>query len=279
MTALRGGLAAVGVRGRVVGAVVGLDLGQPHRDRRARRRRRPATAPSSRGRDHNGRPREQRSRSTVTADAAGAAQARCSPATARSRSACSATRTGAVPPNADREASEPATVSTSRTAGREVRRDRGQVGVARGRPVRCRAPRRPARTPPRSRARRGTAPAGAPAIRRCRWRARSPAGRAPRAASVSKTSVSIIPVTAGSNRCSESMRVEDRLLVLLQIPVVGQRQALQRRQQPGVITDQPAGLAPGQLGDVRVLLLRHDRAAGRVGVGQAAHSRTPSSPR
>ena len=43
---------------------------------------------------------------------------------------------------------------------------------------------------------------------------------------------------------------------------------LERGQQPGQVADQPAGLAAGQLGDVRVLLLRHDRAAGGEGVVQ-----------
>ena len=63
-------------------------------------------------------------------------------------------------------------------------------------------------------------------------------------------------------------RVEDRFLVLLQVAVVGQRLRLQRGQQAGQVADQPARLAAGQLGDVGVLLLRHDRAAGRPCVVQ-----------
>ena len=63
-------------------------------------------------------------------------------------------------------------------------------------------------------------------------------------------------------------RVEHRFLVLLQVPVVGQRLSLERREQPGQVPDQPAGLAASQLGDVGVLLLRHDRAAGRPRVVQ-----------
>ena len=51
-------------------------------------------------------------------------------------------------------------------------------------------------------------------------------------------------------------RVEQRLLVLLQVAVVGQGQALERGQQPGQVADEAARLAPGQLGDVGVLLLR-----------------------
>ena len=60
--------------------------------------------------------------------------------------------------------------------------------------------------------------------------------------------------------------VEDRLLVLLEVAVVGQRQRLERGQQPGQVADQPAGLAARQLGDVGVLLLRHDARPGRPGV-------------
>ena len=48
-------------------------------------------------------------------------------------------------------------------------------------------------------------------------------------------------------------RVEDRLLVLLQITVVRQRQPFESRQQPSQVADQPSRLAPSQLGDVGVL--------------------------
>ena len=61
-------------------------------------------------------------------------------------------------------------------------------------------------------------------------------------------------------------RVEDRLLVLLQVPVVGQRQRLQGRQQAGEVADEAARLAPGQLGDIGILLLRHDARPGGVGI-------------
>ena len=76
------------------------------------------------------------------------------------------------------------------------------------------------------------------------------------------------PGERGQQHLQRVHGVEDRLLVLLQVPVVGQRQRLERGQQPGEVADQPAGLAPRQLGDVRVLLLRHDRGAGGVGVVQ-----------
>ncbi len=73
-------------------------------------------------------------------------------------------------------------------------------------------------------------------------------------------------------------RVEDRLLVLLQIAVVGERQSLESGQEAGQIPDEPAGLPPGQLRDVRVLLLRHDRATGREGVVQFDPAELPRRP-
>lgn len=60
--------------------------------------------------------------------------------------------------------------------------------------------------------------------------------------------------------------VEDGLLVLLEVAVVRERESLQRGHQAGQVADQTPGLAAGQLGDVRVLLLRHDRRAGGEGV-------------
>ena len=87
---------------------------------------------------------------------------------------------------------------------------------------------------------------------------------------------------AGRSRAAAAERVdrvEDRLLVLLQVAVVRQRQALERGEQPGEVADQPAGLAARELGDVGVLLLRHDRRPGRVGVVAARRSRTRASPR
>ena len=61
-------------------------------------------------------------------------------------------------------------------------------------------------------------------------------------------------------------RVEERLLVLLQVTVVGERQALQGREEPGKVADQPAGLGPRELGDVGVLLLGQHRAPRRPGI-------------
>ena len=62
--------------------------------------------------------------------------------------------------------------------------------------------------------------------------------------------------------------VEDRLLVLLEVAVVGERQALHDGEQRDQVADRAAGLAAHQLGDVGVLLLRHQARAGRVGVGE-----------
>ena len=60
--------------------------------------------------------------------------------------------------------------------------------------------------------------------------------------------------------------VEERLLVLLHVGVVGQRQALHRRQHGHQVAVETAALAAHQLGHVGVLLLRHDRRAGGPGV-------------
>ena len=73
-------------------------------------------------------------------------------------------------------------------------------------------------------------------------------------------------------------RVEQRLLVLLEVPVVGQGQALERDQQPGQVADQAPGLAPGQLGHVGVLLLGQHRAARGPGVGQAQEAELGARP-
>ena len=62
--------------------------------------------------------------------------------------------------------------------------------------------------------------------------------------------------------------VEDRRLVLLQVAVVRERQALDRREQPGEAPDRRSRLAAHELGDVRVELLRHHRRSGRRVLGQ-----------
>ncbi len=62
--------------------------------------------------------------------------------------------------------------------------------------------------------------------------------------------------------------VEQRRLVLLQIAVVGQRQALDQHQQRLQAADHPGRLAANQLQHVRVDLLRHDRRPGAKGLRQ-----------
>ena len=62
--------------------------------------------------------------------------------------------------------------------------------------------------------------------------------------------------------------VEEQRLVLLEVAVVGERQALQRGEQRDQRADRRGRSAAHQLGHVGVLLLRHHRAAGGEGVGQ-----------
>ena len=56
--------------------------------------------------------------------------------------------------------------------------------------------------------------------------------------------------------------VEQRFLVLLVIAVVRERLRFHEGQQRHQVTVDASGLAANQLGDIRVLLLRHDRGAG-----------------
>ena len=86
--------------------------------------------------------------------------------------------------------------------------------------------------------------------------------------STSTRSVAIAPAITSSESRSVRGRVEDRLLVFLEIAVVGEREALQHREQRHQVPDRAAGLAAHQLGHVGVLLLRHQARAGGVGVGE-----------
>ncbi len=63
-------------------------------------------------------------------------------------------------------------------------------------------------------------------------------------------------------------RVEERLLVLLHVGVVGQGQALHDGEHGHQVAVETARLAPDQLGDVGILLLGHDRRAGGERVGE-----------
>ena len=165
-----------------------------------------------------------------------------------------------------------------------------------GRDVRSRAPGRRAPTPP---ARRRERPALAferrPPARRP---SRAPRGTARRsrparsATSVAREFGSIgrahpfgVELEVRDERrhrrqreCERVERVEHRLLVLLEVAVVGERQALHRRRQRDEVAEQPSGLAARQLGDVGVPLLRHHARPGAVAVGQLRRTRTPRWP-
>ena len=58
-------------------------------------------------------------------------------------------------------------------------------------------------------------------------------------------------------------RIEQRRLVLLQVALVRQRQALEHREGPGQRPDDARRAAADELGRIRVLLVRHHAAAGR----------------
>ena len=62
--------------------------------------------------------------------------------------------------------------------------------------------------------------------------------------------------------------IQHALLVLLQVLVVGERQALHRHQKLHQVAVHAAGLTADELGEVGVLLLRHDGGARRVGIGE-----------
>ena len=115
--------------------------------------------------------------------------------------------------------------------------------------------------------------------RRRRSRARSPAAPARPSARCRIRRVATMPVNAGSSTSRVRDGVEDRLLVLLEVAVVAEREPLERREQAGEVADQPTGLAARELRDVGVLLLRHDRRPGRERVVRAARSRTPGCSR
>ena len=86
------------------------------------------------------------------------------------------------------------------------------------------------------------------------------------AAAASRSRSSSSPRTSADSAAERSGEIgprrEDRRLVLLQVAVVGKRQALDRREQTGQAPDRSAGLAACELGDIGVQLLRHHRRAG-----------------
>ena len=75
--------------------------------------------------------------------------------------------------------------------------------------------------------------------------------------------------------------VEQRLLVLLHVLVVGERQSLEGGEETGEVTDESACLAPCEFGDIGVLLLGHHRRPGREPVVKGHESelrRCPQDP-
>ena len=199
----------------------------------------------------------------------------------RSAASCSATRAGrGAAVGRPGQRARRGRRAPTRTSGVSRGVDRGQRVVVDLPELAGRARRSAAPAGRRSRARRGTA-----TPLRTSHSATSVASACPVAAAADIRSSSDpqgrrpCPASAGSTSSSVLDRVEDRLLVLLQVAVVGERQALERREQRHQVADQPAGLAAGQLGDVGVLLLRHDRRPGGVARRRARPSRTPWSPR
>ena len=62
--------------------------------------------------------------------------------------------------------------------------------------------------------------------------------------------------------------VEQRLLVLLVVAVVGERLRLHQHQQRDQVAGDASGLAAGELDDIGILLLRHDRRSGAEAIGE-----------
>ena len=90
------------------------------------------------------------------------------------------------------------------------------------------------------------------------------------------------PEHAGGRGEAERERVrgvEERLLVLLEVLVVGHRQPVESAVQPHQPADDPRRLRAQELGGVGVLLLGHDARARREAVGRPRRSRTPRSTR
>ena len=54
------------------------------------------------------------------------------------------------------------------------------------------------------------------------------------------------------------VRIEERYLVFLQIPIIGQRDALERGQKIDEVAISPPRLAPHDLRHIGILFLRHD---------------------
>ena len=147
------------------------------------------------------------------------------------RRAARPTRAGAVPPYAERATpARRGPRAPSRTSGVRCGDDRGQVVVGDLPQLDSRA-RRTSRTsrPAISCASRNGDAACGPATRRRRWPARSPSAPPRPCARSSDLQRGDHPGHRGQHEQQLVDGVEDRLLVLLQVAVVGERQALERR--------------------------------------------------
>ena len=90
--------------------------------------------------------------------------------------------------------------------------------------------------------------------------------------------VASIPSAACEAQLERVGGVEQVLLVLLHVLVVGERQAVHHAVQPDQVRGQPRRLGPQQLGGVGVLLLGHDRRARGPGVGDLAEPELLAGP-
>ena len=257
--------AAVGVGAGVVGSGVRLDLAQPHRDLAV-----PDHRAQQSGGDLEHRAGQELSQGGRTAHGD-------APPLPRPRRAARGPATGAVPPRPERDSTEPCTVSTSCTAG--VRW--GEISASWSSLSSW-------SSMPSSSQRRTQAPATSWATRkgtpsRTSHSAMSVASEKPwGASSARRARVELQGGDHARERRQQHLQgvdgVEDRLLVLLEVAVVGEGQCLQGGHQPAEVADQAAGLAAGELGDVGVLLLRHDARPRRPGVVEGDEPELPGRP-
>ena len=234
---------------------------RPARARAASRRRRrraacrsAARAPRRPPRRSRGRRRGRRRRRPRRAERRHArAQARVAAIRHVSAASCSSTRAGDVPPGA-------------------LRARHGLLGRRLGEALAGRDARRDA-----ARAPRGTACRRARAPRRRRWPPSAPSAAAARMRSASKCRPAD-EQRSRAQRALEGRHLREReLLVLLEVAVVGQRQALADGEHGREPADRDAGAAAQVLGDLRVLLLRHDRRARARPCRRSARTRTPAT--
>ena len=246
MTALRAVLPRYECEAGSVDARVRLHLGQ-HRPRRGRRSVScSSTQPSRPGATSGRRPVEELlGRTQRFRRPPAAAQAAPASTVTRSAASCSATRSGAVPPKPVARRERALDGEHRADVRGQVRRDVGQVYVAHLVQVQSFTWHQTTRWPTISCASRNGTP-------RCtRYSARSVASVNPAGAS-SRSRCGVDPQGGdqpghrGQHQEQGVDGVEDRLLVLLQVPVVGQRKALERGEQAGQVADRAGRPCPGR---------------------------------